>query len=235
MSPTKTATRGQLSRDVVVDKALQLAAQDGLAAVTIRALATAFDVTPMALYWHFTTKDDLLAAMADRVLDSIRIETSDDAPWSEQLRAALSGLVQALRTHPQIAPLVPTRITACPSGLTLTERALAALAAGGFSTAEAAQIAGQAMLTAITLVTSDRVDDSGTSAAERDEQLRVKQASIAALPTDRYPHLVAAAADLTRCADTEYFFGFGIDLFIAGVEGLAPASEPVGADGPHCR
>jgi TetR/AcrR family tetracycline transcriptional repressor len=222
VSPVKQVARGQLSRDVVVDKALVLAAEDGLAAVTIRALANEFDVTPMALYWHFSTKDDLLAAMADRVLDSIRIEAASDASWSDRLRAALSGLVQALRSHPQIAPLVPTRITACPAGLALTEYALAALADAGFSTADAAQIAGQAMLTAITLVTSDRVDDSGTSAAERDEQLRVKQANIAALPTDRYPHLVAAAADLTQCADTEYFFGFGIDLFIAGVEGLAP-------------
>jgi TetR/AcrR family tetracycline transcriptional repressor len=222
MSSVKRATREQLSRDAVVDKALTLAAAEGLGAVTIRRLANEFDVTPMALYWHFKTKDDLLAATADRVLDSIQLESSDTDPWSNQLRAAVTGLVQALRADPQIAPLVPNRILASESGRALTEHALRALAVAGFSTAQAAQIAGQAMLTAITLVTADGVDDSGTSAPERDQHLRTKQASLVALPPGRYPHLVAAAPDMTRCADAEVFFGFGVDLFIAGVEGLAP-------------
>jgi TetR/AcrR family transcriptional regulator, tetracycline repressor protein len=224
MNPVKQATRGQLSRDVIVDKALAVAAEDGLDAVTIRRLANEFDVTPMALYWHVKTKEDLLAAAADRVIDSIQIETSDDDPWSDQLRAALTELVRALRDNPQIAPLVPARIVACESGLVLTERALRALATAGFSTAEAAQIAGQALLTAITLVTSDGVDDSGTSTEEREAHLRVKQAAMAALPPDRYPYLVAAAPDMTHCADADGYFGFGIDLFIAGVEGLAPTA-----------
>jgi AcrR family transcriptional regulator len=224
MSSVKQATRGQLSRDVVVDKALALAAAEGLAAVTIRRLATEFDVTPMALYWHFKTKEDLLAAAADRVLDSIRIETSDEQSWSDQLRTALSGLVRALRANPQIAPLVPNRVLACESGLALTELALKALATAGFSTAKASQIAGQALLTAITLVTSDAADASGTSMEERDEHLRQKRAGIAALSSDRYPYLVAAAPDMAQCEDVDGFFGFGLDLFIAGVEGLAPAS-----------
>jgi TetR/AcrR family tetracycline transcriptional repressor len=222
MSPAKQATRGQLSRDVIVEKALTLAASEGLEALTIRRLANEFDVTPMALYWHFSTKEDLLDATADRVLDGIQVAVPDDAPWREQLRAALTGLVDALRANPQIAPLVPTRIIACESGLALTERALSALATAGFSTAEAAQIAGQAMLTAITLVTSDGVDDSGTSAAEREEHLRKKHAALAALPPDRYPHVLAASTDMTRHADVEGFFDFGITLFITGVVGLAP-------------
>jgi TetR/AcrR family tetracycline transcriptional repressor len=222
VNPVKNATRGQLSRDVVVDKALAVAAEEGLGAVTIRRLATELDVTPMALYWHFKTKEDLLAATADRVLESIVIAPPEGLSWSDQLRAALSGLVRALRENPQIAPLVPARVMACESGLALTEYAMSALAAAGFTSGESAQIAGQALLTAITLVTSDGVDDSGTSEDARGHQLRTKEAMILALPPERYPHLVAAAADFAHCADPELFFTFGVDLFIAGVEGLAP-------------
>jgi TetR/AcrR family tetracycline transcriptional repressor len=220
-NPVKSATRGQLSRDVVVDQALAVAAGEGLGAVTIRRLATELDVTPMALYWHFKTKEDLLAATADRVLESIVVAPSEGLTWSDQLRAALTGLVGALRENPQIAPLVPARMMACEPGLDLTEYAMRALALAGFSTGQAAQLAGQALLTAITLVTSDGVDDSGTGVDERNQQLRTKEAMIAALPPAQYPHLVAAAPDFAHCANPELFFAFGIDLYIAGVEGLA--------------
>ena len=44
---------------------------DGLAAVSIRRIAQDFGVTPMALYWHVKNKDELLAAMGDRILSAV--------------------------------------------------------------------------------------------------------------------------------------------------------------------
>ena len=40
-------------------------------AVSIRRIAQDFGVTPMALYWHVKNKDELLAAMGDRMLESL--------------------------------------------------------------------------------------------------------------------------------------------------------------------
>ena len=52
--------RPRLTRAAVVDRALALVDKSGLDALTIRKLATELGVTPMALYWHFRGKDELL-------------------------------------------------------------------------------------------------------------------------------------------------------------------------------
>src|SRR5689334_18844971 len=125
--PPKTASRPALSREVVADRALEIADAEGIEAVTIRRLATELGVTPMALYWHFRTKEDLLAGLADRVLDALELPDRG-GDWAEDIRAAMGALVTAMRPHPQVANLVPTRIVQHPKGRDLTERALQTLA-----------------------------------------------------------------------------------------------------------
>jgi AcrR family transcriptional regulator len=221
MSP-KTVDRPTLSRNVVADRALALADSEGLEAVTIRRLATELGVTPMALYWHFRTKEDLLAGLADRVLDDV-VVPSANGDWAADMRAALEALVTAMRPHPQVAPLVAQQIVLHPNGLALTERALHLLSDAGFGQQPAANLAMQALRSAISMVTADQVDDSGMPAEERDAHLRRKQAHILSLPPEQFPALIAHAAAMTYCPDPDEFFSLAIDLYIAGVQGLAPA------------
>ena len=61
----------------MVDRAMQLADGAGLDALTIRKLANELGVTPMALYWHFRSKDELLDGLAERVWSEI--DTDVDA------------------------------------------------------------------------------------------------------------------------------------------------------------
>ena len=51
----------------MTERALKLADADGLDALTIRKLAQHLGVTPMALYWHFRSKEDLLEGVAEQV------------------------------------------------------------------------------------------------------------------------------------------------------------------------
>src|ERR1041384_6560467 len=62
----READRTRLSKQAVVQRALALADADGLDALTIRRLATELSVTPMALYWHFRNKEELLGGPADQ-------------------------------------------------------------------------------------------------------------------------------------------------------------------------
>lgn len=52
--------RNALSREIVVKRAIAIADAEGLQAVTIRRVAKELGVTPMALYWHFKDKNELL-------------------------------------------------------------------------------------------------------------------------------------------------------------------------------
>ncbi|MGI8666173.1 MAG: TetR/AcrR family transcriptional regulator [Jatrophihabitans sp.] len=207
---------------MVADRAIALADAEGLEAVTIRRLATDLGVTPMALYWHFRTKDELLAGAADRVLEALELPAPVTA-WSAELQVLLTELVRVLRAHPQLVGRVAERFLASPAGLALADRALAALLHAGFSHTEAGQLAGHAMRTAMALATDDVVDGSGVSTAERDEHLRQKRSMLAGLPAGDYPSLIACADAMTYCAEPDEFFALGIHHFIAGVEGMAAA------------
>src|SRR5487761_2466777 len=92
--------RPRLSKRAVVDRALKLADADGLDTLTIRKLATDLGVTPMALYWHFRSKDELLEGLAERVWGEIDVNVDSAAPWAAQLRGLLESLLRVLRAHP---------------------------------------------------------------------------------------------------------------------------------------
>jgi AcrR family transcriptional regulator len=222
VTPTKSETRPSLTREVVADRALAIADAEGIEAVTIRRLATELGVTPMALYWHFKTKEDLLAGLADRVLDSIELPART-GNWADDIRAAMLVLVTAMRPHPQIAHLVSTQVMRNPTGLDLTEMALEILEDAGFAPEAASPLAMQALRAVVSMVTSDQVDDSGTTAEERDAHLRAKRAMLSSLSPEKYPALIRHADAMTYCSDVDEFFGLGIDLYVQGVQGLAPA------------
>src|SRR5215470_4856738 len=98
--------RARLTRAAVADRALAIADKSGLDALTIRKLATELGVTPMALYWHFRGKDELLEGLAERIWGEL--DTSVDAalPWPDQLRALLTSLIGVLRAHPAATQLL---------------------------------------------------------------------------------------------------------------------------------
>ena len=59
-----------LSRDQVVDTAVEILRRYGLADLSMRRLARELGVAPGALYWHVTSKQELLVEVADTsVLD----------------------------------------------------------------------------------------------------------------------------------------------------------------------
>lgn len=57
-----------LSRDKVVEAALLILRDHGLAAVSMRQVAASLGVQPSALYWHVESKQELLGQLAERIL-----------------------------------------------------------------------------------------------------------------------------------------------------------------------
>ncbi len=213
-------TAAPLSREAVIDHALSVADLDGLAAVSIRRIAQDFGVTPMALYWHVKNKDELLAAMGDRILEVIDVSAPDDAPGVDGLHRLLTVLVDALRRHPGCTELALTRILQCDSGRVLSERALNILRDNGFSVRQSADLARAALQTAIMLVSGRPGGETSVPQDARAEVIAHKRAALQELPVDRFPNLVECAEALTDCDDEAAYYGAGIDLFMAGVSAL---------------
>jgi TetR/AcrR family transcriptional regulator, tetracycline repressor protein len=222
--------RTRLTRAAVVDRALALADASGLESLTIRKLATELGVTPMALYWHFRGKDELLEGLAERVWSEIDTSVDATLPWPDQLRALLTSLLSVLRAHPAAPQLLIHSEKTSEAALNATEVTLELLRSGGFSPQDASALARSVLWTGIMLVMSEPgielIDD-----AARTELQRKKQVVLATLPPARYPRLVECAIPMTACNDPEMHYQFGVEMFMAGVTTIAAnraASQPAG-------
>jgi TetR/AcrR family transcriptional regulator, tetracycline repressor protein len=212
--------RARLSKSAVIDRALKLADADGLDALTIRKLADHLGVTPMALYWHFRSKEDLLEGVAEQVWGELDVNVDPDAPWWAKLQRLLESLVRVLRAHPAAPQLLLEHEKRNEAALRATEATLAILTSGGFGPQYASEIARATLWTGITLVMSETGYHPELSDDERAEFQRRNQVQLAMLPTSRYPHLVRCAAPMANC-DPEFHYRLGVELFIAGVRAMA--------------
>ncbi|MCK2213635.1 TetR family transcriptional regulator [Actinomadura sp. ATCC 31491] len=214
---------GKLTAQAIAERALEIGDAEGLDAVTIRRLAAELGVTPMALYWHFKNKDQLLAGMADHLIAGFAPQPADERPWQEQLRDLTVGLIRTLRAH-RCARDVFERVgqVAVPNYLAVWNRALGLGRTAGFSADESCLISQYLLRSAIAIA-----DAPGHS---RDEQeVRARRAGLQALPPERYPFIVEMAAPLAGGMDPELYDTFGVDLVLAGIEALAARriqSEP---------
>jgi TetR/AcrR family tetracycline transcriptional repressor len=212
--------RIRLTRDAVVDRALRLADADGLETLTIRKLAAELGVTPMALYWHFRSKDELLEGLAERVWSEIAIDVDAAAPWPAQLRGLLESLLGVLRAHPSAAGLLLQSDKQNESALRATEVTLDVLRGAGFDPKHASEIARSTLWTGLMLVMSEPGIDM-LAPDDRAEGQRRKQVVLASLPPARYPRLVECAIPMTACDDPQFHYELGVSVFIAGVQAIA--------------
>jgi AcrR family transcriptional regulator len=128
----------QISREAVLAAALRLADEQGLAAVTMHAVARSLHVTPMALYRHVADKEALL----DGLVELLLIEFSPPAAegrWDEWLVAVADGVRATARRHPAVFPLLLTRPAVTPAARTVRDAVQAALREGGVSDGEVAR------------------------------------------------------------------------------------------------
>ncbi|OZB83819.1 TetR family transcriptional regulator [Microbacterium sp. 13-71-7] len=98
MTPART---GRHDREHIIGVALALLDRYGLPDLTMRRLATELEVQPSALYWHFDSKQDLLAAVSDRILARM-----PDAEQDTDLLRAAHAVRDALLSYRDGAEVV---------------------------------------------------------------------------------------------------------------------------------
>lgn len=118
-SPTRTAPQ-------VTAAAIELADRGGLAAVTMRAVATAVGSAPAALYRYVASRDDLLRRMVESALAEVDLPAASGA-IAAGLVALTRSQVAVLQRHPWLAdalsvvPPGPAAIRILDAGLGVLE------------------------------------------------------------------------------------------------------------------
>jgi AcrR family transcriptional regulator len=95
-----------LSRELVIEAALDLVDDEGLAALNVRKLAGRLGISAMTPYHYFDDKADLLTAMVGHALTPLAGDLDPNVPWHKQINDAMHDLHHTLERHPGVIELI---------------------------------------------------------------------------------------------------------------------------------
>lgn len=225
MSSPARAPRNSLTRDRVVRQALALADRDGIAVLTIRALAAECGVKPMAIYHHIASKEAILDAIVDAVFEEIYLPRAD-RPWREELAQRSRSMREALGRHPWALSLMEARRNPGPANLQGHEACLEVLRTHGFSLPATAHA--YAVLDAFVYGFSLQEAMLGQIDLESSAPELIESMDLA-----RYPRLMEFATQHVLAEDYSFASSFevGLDLVLDALERVRSAYG--GPDAPE--
>ncbi|WP_432182392.1 TetR/AcrR family transcriptional regulator [Streptomyces sp. NBC_00063] len=239
------APRNSLNADLILGRALNLLDAKGVDGFSMRALADDLGVGTMALYTYFRGKDELLRAARDHVLSAHAPPAGAKGPWDERLRCLCIALYTLFAERPAILRLLTEAKEDAQqafgySAPATLERMASLLRESGMDAAECVRSC--SVLVQYTIGASMRrlhATEDSRGASDRPGQLRGADLDAPSrrlralgerLDPQRHPTLTEVLPEMiTVRQDDAQQYAFGLDLFIAGLRGLAAQAIP-GAD-----
>jgi AcrR family transcriptional regulator len=132
--------RGSLTPERIVTESLRLLDDEGVAGFSLPKLGRALGADQTAVYRHFASKDDLLLAIADRLIEESTEGLTPHDCWVETLRDVARQLRRTYLAHPAAASLSACRTTRRPAEMRAVDIIVAAVLDAGFVGAEAAMM-----------------------------------------------------------------------------------------------
>ncbi|MFI9650784.1 TetR/AcrR family transcriptional regulator [Streptomyces sp. NPDC052040] len=222
----------RLSRELIVDTALEILAAEGMEAVNMRRVAQALKTGAASLYAHVCNKSELSELMLDRVLEMAPVPDPDPQRWTEQITEVLRSQVRVMTAYPGIARVRCQSITPVgPNDLLQSERMMAILRAGGLSMRQAAQATDmlclytRAFAYAMSMWTFGAVEHGDRVHAQRDKEIREYMAAFPA----RFPNMLKTR-DLFSAEAAAERFELAVEMLVVGLTHLAAANAERSAD-----
>lgn len=213
--------REVLTRERVVRAAVAVADDEGIGALTVRAVAARLGAAPMSLYHHVAGKEALL----DAIVDAAFAETvlpEPGAPWRPQLEARCASLRSVLLRHPWAPGLLDSRRHPGPATLRHHDAVVGVLLEDGFAPVAAAHA--YALVDAYVLgfaLQENALPFAPQDAAATAEAMLAEAAADPVGPAP-YPHLARLAAEVVLRPGYAFGaeFAVGLAVVLDGVAGL---------------
>ncbi|TQE31486.1 TetR family transcriptional regulator [Streptomyces ipomoeae] len=223
--------REPLSKERVLSAAVALADEGGVDALSMRKIAQALGVVPMALYKHVAGKNELLDGMIDVIVGEIDPPVGG-TDWKTAIRRRVLSARRMLLRHPWAPEVIESRIkarvTPTPAVMAYLDSMIGIFRAGGFSidlVHHAMHVMGSRLLG----FSQELFEDSSGREPDPDAIPAEEMAA-------KYPHItelaVAVAHDqgsvVGSGCDDQFEFEFALDLTLDGLERLLGATGPTG-------
>ena len=205
-----------LSKERIVEAAIEILDTGGESALTFRALAARLTTGSGAIYWHVANKNDLLAATTSDVIARVMTEVVSGAEPRAAIRAIASGVFDAIDAHPWVG----TQLSREP-----WQFAVLQIFESFGSQLQALGVPGRAQFDCASALLNYVLGLAGQYAAgarllPRDTDRSAFLAAVAArwaqLDAAAYPFVRQVATQLAEHDDREQFLA-GIDLILAGI------------------
>ena len=204
-----------LTKEMIVDQAMELADTIGSDALTMRKLAHAIGTAPMTIYYYLSSKDLLIDEMVERVFSEIAIPPMDQE-WKPALRTRCQSARQVLNRHFWAAPLMESRSTPGPANMRHHDAVIGCLRRGGFPIA----LAAHAYAVLDSYVYGFAFEETTIPEVNQDGFAPAVETIASQIDAKEYPHLFEMAREHVLKPGYEFgsSFDFGLDLILNGLE-----------------
>jgi AcrR family transcriptional regulator len=176
--------RDTLTREQIVQAAIELLDADGLEGLNMRALGQRLGSAATAVYWHVGSKEDLVALASDQTWNEIPLPDPETLGWREAARQMAANLYAMLTRHPWLLQAFGSFLILSAGKARHDDHSLAIFEAAGFVGTQADQAAatvftyvlGNALGPAAEASLTRKLDRSGSDASEliRDNVAKAK-------------------------------------------------------------
>jgi len=222
--------RGSLTPERIVTESLRLLDEHGVSGFSLPQLGRALGADPTAIYRHFASKDDLVLAIADQLIEQGMAGLEPHACWVDTIIDIIGRQRAVYCAHPAAAALSAHRTTQRPAEIRTINILTGAVLEAGFEGAEAARVCrtlGEFALTASALEAAYLAMD--------EQQLAKDEAAwtSAYLTVDRaeYPHIWQIRTELPGVTDDQIYETI-VSLVVGGLLQRAPRPCRCGRHAP---
>lgn len=216
--PRSSRRSEALTRDGIIDAAIEMLDAEGEGALTFRALTARLSTGPGAIYHHVANKDELLGAAADGIISKVVSDVRADEGPQQAIRAIALGVFDAIDAHPWLGVQLP-REPWQPAAIRIWKAIGAQLNGLGIS-GRAQSNAGSALLSYVLGSAAQYAAGARQTPLEADRTAYLERLAAQWL-TDPDPLTQKMASELREHDDRAQFLA-GVDIFLTGIVGTTP-------------
>lgn len=211
------------SPPLAISPARTVADEEGLDALSLRAVASKVGAPVMSLYRHVRSKEDLLRSMTDAALSREVLPEPPPRGWRAQLETSARAEWRVFRRHPWLARVVNvTRPEPLPSAIAFADWVFRALDETGLDARAKmrAHVLMHSYVQGLAVNVEAEAEAAGATGTSEDEWMRERAEAFATMAASgRYPYVgrvVGALGDFVL--DFDDLFESGLRAMLDGFE-----------------